>query len=432
LNTTATVTPIQVPQHIAATLVDPAAYADHRIHDAYKWLRANNPVGLAEPAGYDPFWVVTRHADILQVSRQNDLFSNSNRSTVLNDRESVQRTQQITGGSPNLIYSLVQMDAPDHPKHRALTQNWFMPNNIRMLEENIRGIARRTIERMCASPGQRCDFVADVALGYPLHVVMEILGVPPEDEPRMLKLTQELFGPQDPDNARSMKPATGAEIAEAVNNIFADFTNYFRAISEDRRAHPREDLATVIANAQIDGQPISDRAAMSYYVIVAAAGHDTTSSSTAGALWALAEKAQDYARVRANPELIPGLVNEAIRWTTPVKHFMRAATADTAVGGRPIAKGDWLMLCYASGNRDESVFEAPFEFRLDRTPNKHISFGYGAHSCLGQHLAKLEMRILFEELVARIRSIELDGPPKMVQSSFVNGPKSLPIRFELA
>lgn len=432
MSITDTVAPVRVPQDIAATLVDPAAYADQRIHDAYRWLRANNPVGLAEPDGYDPFWVITRHADILHVSRQNDLFRNGDRSTVLNDSETIRRTREMTGGSPNLIYSLVQMDRPDHPKHRALTQSWFMPNNLRNLETNIREIARRTVERMCANGTGRCDFVADVALGYPLHVVMEILGVPPEDEPRMLRLTQELFGPQDPDNAHSMKPTTGVEYAESIRKVFEDFTAYFRAISEDRRARPREDLATVIANAQIDGEPISDHAAMSYYVIVAAAGHDTTSSSVAGAIWALAEKRKELDRVRASPELIPALVNEAIRWTTPVKHFMRSATADTVVGGRPIANGDWLMLCYASANRDESVFEAPFEFRLDRPSNKHVSFGYGAHSCLGQHLAKMEMRILFEELFTRVRSIEIDGQPRMVQSSFVNGPKSLPIRFELA
>jgi cytochrome P450 len=166
-------------------------------------------------------------------------------------------------------------------------------------------------------------------------------------------------------------------------------------------------------------------------MIVATAGHDTTSSSTAGAIWALAEDPEQFARIKANPVLIPGLVDEAIRWMTPVKHFMRSATADTELGGRRIAKGDWLMLCYASANRDEEVFEDPFAFRCDRKPNRHIAFGYGAHLCLGQHLAKLEMRILFEELLPRLKSIALDGEVKMTQAYFVNGPKKLPIRFEL-
>jgi cytochrome P450 len=432
MNATIESTEITIPKNIAETLIDPAAYANNRIHEAYRWLRANNPVGLAEPEGYDPFWVITKHADILDVSRQNTLFKNAERSTVLSDKEAVKRAVEITGGSPNLVYSLVQMDAPDHPKLRALTQGWFMPQNIRKLEAHIRDIARQAVDRMCADGDGHCDFVADVALGYPLHVVMEILGVPAEDEPRMLKLTQEIFGAQDPDTARAMKALTAGQLADIWKATIDDFGVYFRAMSEDRRARPRDDLATVIANAQIDGQPISDFASTSYYIIVAAAGHDTTSSSTAGAIWALAENPREFDRVKANPALIPALVDEAIRWTTPVKHFMRSATADTIVGGRPIAKGDWLMLCYASGNRDEAVFEEPFQFRPDRNPNKHLSFGHGAHLCLGQHLAKMEMRILFEELLPRLKSIELDGEPKMTQATFVNGPKTLPIRFALA
>jgi cytochrome P450 len=166
-------------------------------------------------------------------------------------------------------------------------------------------------------------------------------------------------------------------------------------------------------------------------VIVATAGHDTTSSSTAGALWALAENPAELARIQADPSLIPGLVDVAVRWTTPVKHFMRSATEDTVLGGQKIAKGDWLMLCYASGNRDEDVFEDPYVFRADRSPNKHVAFGFGAHLCLGQHLAKMEMRILFEELIPRLKSVSLAGEPRMTQATFVNGLKSLPINFEL-
>ena len=171
---------------------------------------------------------------------------------------------------------------------------------------------------------------------------------------------------------------------------------------------------------------------MGYYIIVATAGHDTTSSSTAGALWGLAQNPDQLAKVKADPSLIPGLVDESIRWITPVKTFMRTAMEDTEIAGRKMSKGDWLMLCYASGNRDEAVFDAPNDFRVDRSPNKHLAFGYGAHLCLGQHLAKMEMRILWEELLPRLKSVELAGEPAMSQSVFVNGPKRLPIRFEMA
>jgi cytochrome P450 len=420
---------VDIPADIAATLVNPAAYADHRIHDSYRWLRANNPLGIARTEMFDPFWVVTKHAHIQAVSRQNELFHNADRPTTLTARALEERVRKITGG-PNLVRSLVQMDAPDHPKYRALTQGWFMPANLGKFEARVREIARHTVARMIEKGGQ-CDFVADVALGYPLHVIMEILGVPEQDEPRMLKLTQELFGAQDPDTARIREALSPEQFSVMMQAVVNDFGAYFRAITEDRRRSPRDDLATVIANARIGGEYMPDHDATSYYMIVATAGHDTTSSSTAGAIWALAEDPEQFARVRANPELIPGLVDEAIRWMTPVKHFMRSATTDTELGGRKIARGDWLMLCYASGNRDEEVFEEPFKFRCDRKPNRHIAFGYGAHLCLGQYLAKLEMRILFEELLPRLKSIALDGEVKMTQATFVNGPKKLPIRFQL-
>jgi len=428
MTTVATGSP-DLPPEIAATLVDPAAYADHRIHDVYHWLRGNNPLGIARPEKFDPFWVVTKHAHVQAVSRQNELFHNADRPTTLASTAFAERVRKITGGA-NLVRSLVQMDAPDHPKYRALTQGWFMPANLGKFEPRIREIARATVDRMAARGGT-CDFVADVALGYPLHVIMEILGVPEQDEPRMLKLTQELFGPQDPDTARIRDALSGEQFAAMIEAVVNDFGAYFAGITEDRRRNPREDLATVIANAKINGAYMPELDITSYYMIVATAGHDTTSSSTAGAIWALAEDPEQFAMVKANPTLIPGLVDEAIRWMTPVKHFMRSATADTELGGRKIAKGDWLMLCYASGNRDEEVFEDPFAFRCDRKPNRHIAFGYGAHLCLGQHLAKLEMRILFEELLPRLKSIALDGEVKMTQAYFVNGPKKLPIRFEL-
>jgi cytochrome P450 len=411
-------TNLKIPNDVAATLVNPAAYADHRIHETYAWLRANQPLGIAEVEGFDPFWVVTRHADILEISRQNALFLNGARSPTITTKAIDQRVREMMGGSPHLLRTLIHMDAPDHPKYRVLTQAWFLPQNLRRMEERIRIIARGAVERMLATGG-RCDFVNEVALHYPLHVVMDILGVPEEDEPRMLKLTQELFGAADPELRRKYEEDTD-EANQLRQGVLADFFNYFTKLSASRKAQPRDDLATVIANSEIDGRPISEFEAMSYYIIVATAGHDTTSSSTAGALWALAERPGELAKVKADPSLIPGLVDESIRWTTPVKTFMRTAAEDTEFAG------------YASGNRDEAVFEDPSEFRVDRSPNRHLAFGYGAHVCLGQHLAKLEMRILWEELLPKIDRLELDGEPKMSEAAFVNGPKHLPVRFEAA
>lgn len=420
-----------IPPDIAITLVDPKSYADHTIHDSYKWLRANNPLGRAEVEGYDPFWVVTKHADILEVSRQNALFHNGDRQTTLTNQEGDKKVREMTGGSPHLVRSLVQMDAPDHPKYRVLTQSWFLPQNVKTLEERIRRIARASVQKMLAKNGQ-CDFVTEVAMGYPLHVIMEILGVPEEDEPRMLMLTQELFGASDPDLGRKPEEQDPQKALAAIQSVLMDFYQYFAKITADRRANPKDDLASVIANSRVNGELISEFEALSYYVIVATAGHDTTSSSTAGAMWALCNDPAQFDKVRSDPSLIPGLIDEAIRYTTPVKHFMRSATEDTELHGRKIAKGDWLMLCYASGNRDEEVFENPFTFDATRSPNKHLAFGYGAHVCIGQHLAKMEMRILYEELLPHLKSVSLNGEPKNSQSTFVSGPKKLPIKFAAA
>lgn len=426
-------TPPLIPDEIARTVISPKAYAaDAPVHEAFRWLRANMPLGQARLEGVYPFWIVTRHADILEVSRQNALFHSGDMPTTFTTIEGDQIVRKMTGGSPHLVRTLVQMDQPDHPKYRLLTQSWFLPQNIKRLEARIRLIAKAHVDRMAALGGQ-CDFVRDVALTYPLRVIMEILGVPETDEPRMLRLTQELFGAADPElnRAGAENTQTGDMGLAELQAVIADFFMYFKAITDSRKAERKDDLATVIANGEIDGAPINDFEAMSYYVIVATAGHDTTSSSTAGAVWGMCEFPEAFARVKADPGLIPGLVEEAVRWTTPVKHFMRSATAEAMVGGQRIQAGDWLMLCYASGNRDEAVFEHPEIFDPARAPNRQLAFGYGAHLCLGQHLARMEMRILFEELMPRLKSVSFAGEPTRAEAGFVGGPKRLPIRFEM-
>lgn len=419
-----------LPEHIARTLVTSSAYASDELFDAYRWMRANNPLGIAEVEGFDPFWVVTKHADILEISRNNQRFPSAVRATTLTTKAGDARAHAITG-TPHLVRSLVQMDEPDHMKYRLLTQAWFMPQSIKKREDEIRALAQAAVAEFVALPG-RCDFVRDVALHYPLKVVMNILGVPPADYSRMLRLTQELFGASDPDTERFKEALTDEQFAQLLMGVLQDFSDYFETISADRRANPRDDLATLIANAQIDGAPIGKFEATGYYTIVATAGHDTTSSSTAGAMWALATQDGLLERVRGDLSLVPALIEEAIRWTTPVKTFMRSAAEDAELRGRKIAKGDWIMLCYASGNRDEEVFEQPDVFDINRTPNRQLAFGMGAHLCLGQHLARMEMRILFEELLPRLKSVKLAGEPKYTESFFVNGLKTLPIEFELA
>ena len=421
-----------IPTEIAESIVDPKAYSDNtRMHDAFTWLRKNAPFERAELDEFDPFWVVSKHADIRNIERQSDLFHNGDRPTILATIDAERKVRELTGGSPHLVRALVQMDDPDHKNYRALTADWFMPQNLKKLEDRIREIARGFIDKMLATGGE-CDFARDVAFLYPLHVIMEVIGVPEEDEPRMLKLTQEMFGSQDPEVNRSGTVIDDAETGVLnMQETIMDFMNYFNAMTEDRRKCPRNDMASLIANGTINGEPLGHIEAMGYYIIAASAGHDTTSNTTAGAMWAMAENPDQFQMLQDDFSKIPGMVEESIRWETPVKHFMRSATADTEFQGREIKKGDWFFLSYPSGNRDEDVFEDPFKFKIDRSPNRHVAFGYGPHICLGQHLGRMEMRILWEELLPKLKSVELNGTPRRVEANFVSGPKTVPIKFKL-
>ncbi len=420
-----------IPQDIANTIVDPRAYAAEKpVDEAFKFLRKEMPLEQAQPEGFAPFWAVTKQADILDVEKQNELFHNGDLATTLVNIDVDQKVRQMMGGSPHMVRSLVQMDNPDHIAYRRLTQAWFLPQNLKKLDGRIKDISKAFVDRMADMNGQ-CDFAKDVAFLYPLHVIMEILGVPEADEPRMLKLTQELFGSQDPDLNRTGKEVSFEEGMAAMQQTIGDFINYFNAITEDRRANPTGDLSSVIANGQINGQPLDHFAAMSYYIIAASAGHDTTSNTTAAGMWALAERPDLFKRLKSDFSLLPAFIEETIRWATPVKHFMRSATADAVVGGKKIAKGDWMMLCYPSGNRDEDVYTDPFEFNIDRPNNKHVAFGYGSHVCIGQHLARMEMRSFWEEVLRRVESVELAGAPKNSVSNFVCGPKSVPVRYKM-
>lgn len=421
-------------------IVNPEVYTEPATLLAdYATLRRDDPVHWTQPSGYRPFWAITRHADITAVSKANDLFINRER-TYLSPIEGEQWILQMTGDT-HLFRTLVDLDDPEHRKLRQVTHSWFQPGTVKKnLEPKVRQIAREHVDLMRAK-GERLDFVNEVALFYPLRVIMEILGVPREDEPMMLKLTQETFGALDPDviarsqilteNSSLWGRSTGDKQVDLLQ-LAQIFFQYFAKVIADRRANPRDDVASVIANGTIDGQPIPEREALSYYVITATAGHDTTSSSAAGGFCELAKNPAELAKLHADPSLIPLFVEEAIRWTTPVKHFMRTATEDTILGGKTIRKGDGLCLFYLSGNRDETVFDEPDVFRADRDPNRHIAFGHGAHLCLGMHLARLELRILFEELLPQIRAVELDGEPKYSYANFVNGLKTLPVRVTWA
>jgi cytochrome P450 len=413
----------------AIAVIGPKAYAAwDPLLDLFDSIRSETPVlRIESPNGdHDPFWLITRHDDVMRISKDNVTFLNAPRPSVFTNKA---LARSITGGSPNLVQSLVSLDAPKHPKLRRLTQEWFMPKNLRLIEADIRALAKRTVDKLVAA-GPEADFVPLVSAPYPLHVVMQILGVPEEDEPRMLFLTQQMFGGQDEElNKSGIANLSPQQITEIVLGAVKDFTAYFESLAAKRRANPTEDVATILANGTIDGAPLDPLDLAGYYIIIAAAGHDTTSASTAGAMLALARDPEQFANVKADRCLVAGIVEEAIRWTTPVQHFMRMANEDVELSGVKIAKGDWLMMNYVAANHDPAQFDNPRRFDASRDHNRHLAFGAGAHQCRGLHLARLEMRILFEALLDRLDTVELAGEPRRASSTFVGGLKTLPLRF---
>jgi cytochrome P450 len=321
------------------------------------------------------------------------------------------------------LRTLIHMDDPHHRDVRKVGVDWFRPKAMRALKARCDELAKVYVDKM-AEQGGEFDFATEIAVNYPLYIILTMLGLPDSDFPRMLKLTQEMFGGNDEEFQRG----GGVEDMLAV---LLDFFNYFMALTQSRREHPTEDLASAIANAKINGEPLSDMDTLSYYVIVASAGHDTTSAATAGGLLALLQNPDQLARLQSDMSLMPTAVEEMIRWVVPVKEFMRTAQADTEVRGVPIAKDEAVLLSYVSANRDEDVFYDPFRFDVGRDPNKHLSFGHGVHFCLGAALARMEINSFFTELVPRIKSIELAGEPEHMATTFVGGLKHLPVRCEI-
>lgn len=422
----------RIPDDIAAAAVLPQSYTDEDniTYPAFRWLRENNPFGQAHVEGFDPIWLATKHADIIEIERNPQVFTSGRDEPFVNDRAS-SAFFKLMRGDARTLDTLSYMDAPEHTKIKNVTSNWFLPASVRKREDDIRALARTSVDSLLASDGH-VDIVEDFALKYPLRVIMSLFGVPPEDEPLMLTLTQELFGTTDPDTQRdevAMEPDVAARM---FREAIADFFGYFNKLSADRRKNPTDDLASLIANAKVDGAYLPESFVNGYYIAIATAGHDTTSSTISGLIKAFAQHPDQLEKVRNDMSLVPSVLDEALRWVSPVKHFHRVVGQDTVFNGRELREGDSVMLLYPSANRDEEVFESPDVFDITRRPNKHLAFGFGPHMCIGQHVAKLEMRILLEELLPKVSSFELAGEGKYVAANFLSGLKTQPVTFTKA
>ena len=382
-------------------------------------LHEQGGIHRIERDGFEPFWAVIDHAAVMEIERQHQLFTNRPFHVLV--------PQSDMEASQAGIITLVRADEPHHGKLRRLTADWFKPASVRRLDARLDELSDEALQKL-RSFGGECDFAVEIALSFPLQVILKILGLPEADYPLMLKLTQELFGQQDPDLQRE----GSADDPEIRAQVVAETMGYFMRLMEERRANPTDDLATVIAHGKIDDEPMGDPETLGYYIIVATAGHDTTSSAMAGGLQALIDNPDQLRKLQDHPDLVNNAVEEMIRWTAPVRHFMRTAQDDTEILGQKISKGDWIYLSYKAANLDPKVFDDPLTFDIERhNADRNISFGYGIHYCLGAQLARNELRRLFGRIVPEIRTIELAGEPTTMKTTFVGGHKTLPIRYTL-
>jgi cytochrome P450 len=404
----------------ALFVTSPDAHTDDdRLQAAFALLRARAPVYWVQPPGVRPFWLVTRHADVMAVERRGAPFAVAPRS-FLSSKAGEASMRQVSG-KPDVLRGLVQMDDPDHSAYRDIALPWFTSTGVAGLETWVAGCAQQQVARI-ASRAEVFDFAAEIAVAFPMRVMMHILGLPPSDDRLILKLARGLTGAEDPDRSLSDRPA------ESIRLAGVGMREYFNRITTDRRECPTEDLSSAIANACIHGMPIPDYERLSYFMQLAIAGQENTACCIAGGLHALLTHPAQWAKLRADPALLDSAIEEMLRWTSPARHLIRTATADTEIGGHRIRAGEAVVVFFNSANRDESVFDAADSFQIDRRPNPHLAFGLGRHFCLGAQLARLELRALFQALLPKLLAAEVAGSPRRARSAAISGITFLPIR----
>ena len=407
-------------------LIAPRAYGTRGTpHDHFRELRAMDRLQRFAPDGFEPFHAVVRHDQIREISSQPERFINSRGITLdsATQRE-ILETDLVKQFRPILV-----MDPPDHVDYRKVAAPWFTPRAIERIapiaETSARYLVDRLVERASDGEGE-CEFSSEVAAAHPLRVLCTILGIPQERESDLLRLTNELFASDDPDLQRE-----GDDRKQAAMAMAMEFMQLFNSIIEDRRARPRDDLPSVLANGQVRGEPMGFMETLGYFLITFTAGHDTTKNALASGMCSLAAHPGEFEKLRRHPELVPKAVEEILRWTTPVNYMKRVVAEDLEYRGQKLREGENLVLFYSSANRDEAVFDEPYTFRIDRDPNPHLGFGIGEHFCLGAHLARQSQRALLRELSRRFESLELIGEPEQIHSSFVVGLKKLPLRYRV-
>lgn len=387
-------------------LVDEDQYANSGPpHEQLAWLRANAPV-YRHP-GEPDFWAVTSHEDVVYVSRHSELFSSARRLSLFNEMPDDQVELQRM--------MMLNQDPPEHTRRRSLVNRGFTPRTIGALEQHIRDICDDLLDK-CSG---EVDFVTEVAAPLPLYVICELLGAPVEDRDKIFTWSNQMIGAQDPDYATSPEDGPAAAM-----QVYA----YANQLAAQRRANPRNDIVTTLIQPADDGSELDENEFDLFVLLLVVAGNETTRNAASGGMLALFDHPGQWDRLVADPALSRTAADEIVRWVSPVNLFRRTATTDLTLGGQQIRENDKVVVFYSSANRDPAVFTDPEVFDIGRDPNPHIGFGGGgAHFCLGNHLAKLELRILFEQLAIRYPRLRRTGAAKHLRSNFINGIKELPV-----
>jgi cholest-4-en-3-one 26-monooxygenase len=443
-------------------LLDVDRFAQGTPHEWFTWLRQNAPVYRHPEPNGPGFWVLSKHEDISAASRNNGLFSaDIDNGGIVGLTEMARAPIKLTTKSGK---NLALMDPPEHAPHRAALEKAFRPRSVAALEDQVRGIVNRVLDE--ALELGDVDFIDQVGGQITLRVLADMLGAEEKDWQRLYDLANMAVGADDPEFVEPLlrdlsKPSQVLrEVVRAAREFGLDglkvlpllrqasssqrrnflalykgrgeLQRYAQSLATMRREHPgdEDDIVTKLVQADLDGQPMSDRNVVLYLELFLTAGHETSRTAMAHGIDQLLDNPAAYAELRDDPSLIPGAIEETLRWATPVQYFRRAVTEDTEIRGQYIARGDTVALWYLSGNRDEDVFEDPFKFDIHRKPNRHLAFGGGGvHFCLGSKLARLEIQVLLEELTKRVPEISRLGPAIPLRSNNIHGLKHLPVRL---
>jgi len=391
-------------------LLDPDMFREGRHHEAFEVLRREDPVHFHHEPGGPGFWCITRHADLIAVNRDYEVFSSAEHGIMIPD---------ISAGGEMVREMMLYMDPPRHTRYRLLVNKGFTPRMIGLLEEGLRTKARLIVDQVIEQ-GQ-CDFVVDIASELPLQAIAELMGVPQEDRRKIFDWSNRMVGIDDPEFEGDRESGTAAA---------GELYMYANSLAAEKRREPLDDIISKLLGSEIEGDKLSETEFDMFFLLLAVAGNETTRNATAHGMRALMDNPDQFAKLVANPDLLPSAIEEILRWATPVLHFRRTALQDYEIGGRQIKEGDKVVMWHISANRDETVFDDPFLFDIQRSPNEHIAFGGGGpHFCLGANLARMELRLIFDEIVRRLPDMEPSGPTEYLRSNFIGGIKHMPVRF---